>query len=112
MRNDYESDSFPGFSQTQDRDSLVEEDPGNEFEFKFLYTYNGDVAKVQTCIKQTPTEPTLKKIARTIYDVLIHTDACTCVSLIQGCQFKSFDWRGGYGMSHCTKPSPKNAAVK
>ena len=60
-----ESDSFPGFSPTQDRESLVEEDPGNEFEFKFLYNflyiYNGDVAKIQTCIKQTPTGRTLKK---------------------------------------------------
>lgn len=40
--------------------------------------YNGDVAKVQTCIKHTPTGPALKKekkkeMARTIQDVLIHT---------------------------------------
>ena len=44
------------------RESLVGGDPGNQFEF-----YNGDVAKVQTCIEQTPTGPTLKKnMARTI----------------------------------------------
>lgn len=45
-----------GSPQLSPRESLVGGDPENEFEF-----YNGDVAKVQTCIKQTPTGPTLKK---------------------------------------------------
>ena len=47
---------FQGSPQLSPHESLVGGDPGNEFEF-----YNGDVAKVQTCIKQTPTGPTLKK---------------------------------------------------
>ena len=79
--------------------------------------YNGDVAKVQTCIKHTPTGSALKKEKKKRNGTnnlgCTHTYcACICASLIQGSQFKSFDWRGGYSMSHCTKPSPKNAAVK